>query len=189
MDLNLTKEQQLILIGLIVSIVVGLGVTGFRQLSGGASQAIVIEGGGKVDSSASAPPIVVHLSGAVRREGVYRLKPGDRLLDLLALSGGALASADLSAINLAEPVKDGAKLFVPAKQSAVVDPPVRTARININSANAEQLDSLPGIGRSTAEKIVEYRQKNGPFARLEQIMEIPRFGKAKYERIKGQITL
>ncbi|MGB9613068.1 MAG: ComEA family DNA-binding protein, partial [Candidatus Margulisiibacteriota bacterium] len=62
-------------------------------------------------------------------------------------------------------------------------------KININTADEKALDSLPGVGKATAQAIIEYRKTNGPFTRLEQIMEIPRFGKSKFEKIKNRITL
>ena len=110
MDFNLTKEQQLIALGLIASIVIGLAVMALRPLfSRSTSQPIVVRSSGRQ----SAPAIEVHVCGAVRREGVYQLKPGDRILDAIKLAGGAGTSADLSAVDLAETVKDGEKILIP----------------------------------------------------------------------------
>jgi competence protein ComEA len=196
MDLNLTKEQQLLLLGLIASIVVGLGVTAYRYYFTASPQGIVIEE--PKNQPTPAPTAMVHVCGAVRREGVYRLKLGGRLLEVLEAAGGALPSADLSALNLAEPVKDGLKVVVPVKREVVEGisgiqesrgSGTHASRVNINVADEKALDLLPGVGPSTARAIVEYRRTNGPFTRVEQIMEIPRFGKAKYERIKDRITI
>lgn len=204
MELSLTKEQQLLLLGLIASLVIGLGVTGYKHFF------IPLENNEikikpNLDKQTSIK-ILVHICGAVRKEGVYQLKPGDRLLEALALAGGTLPNTDLSSLNLAEVVKDGAKIIVPVKQAAVVSfptvnssdtkptkekksSPVQGQKINLNTADEAALDSLPGIGKSTARKIIEYRKTNGPFARIEQIMEIPRFGKSKFEKIKDRIRI
>lgn len=196
MELNLTKEQQLILIGIIASIIVGLGVMACQHYFARPADNIPVEA--PKMAAASAPEIIVHISGAVRREGVYKLKYGDRLLDALNEAGGAAANADLSVLNLAEVVKDGEKIMVPAKQapaeSVYANQPGGAAaaafqKVNINTADETALDSLPGVGPATAKAIVEYRRTNGPFCRPEQITEIPRFGKAKFEKIKDKITL
>jgi len=193
--MNLTKEQQLILLGLIASIVVGLGVMAYRHFLGEPTSAIVIENPKVVQPSVK---ILVHISGAVRREGVYKLKFGDRLLDAIKEAGGVLPNADLSALNLAELAKDGEKIIVPVKQEVLErisgNPDTRISgtsqrKVNLNIADEKVLDSLPGVGPSTAKAIIEYRRTNGPFARIEQIMEIPRFGKSKFERIKDRITI
>ena len=188
MSLNLTKEQQLLILGLIASIIIGFGVMLFRQSFPQRSDEVVIEEPNKMEEAVEAQ-ILVHVCGAVRREGVYKLKPGDRLLAAIKLAGGALPQADLSAVNLAEPVKDGVQIKVPGKLISAKEIKTGQPAINLNTASVEDLDSLPGVGKSTAEKIVEYRRQNGPFTRIEQIMEIPRFGKAKYEKIKGNIVI
>ena len=197
-NLNLTKEQQLIIIGLIGSLLVGLGVMAFKQFYLKPDTEITIEEPKNIPCPAPSPEIIVHISGAVRREGVYRLKSDDRKLDALKMAGGALSSADLSAINLAEPVKDGEKIIVPVKPNVaervsgdqgIGGTGTTSRKVNINTADEKTLDSLPGIGPSTATAIVEYRRVNGLFIRPEQIMEIPRFGKSKFEKIKDKITV
>jgi competence protein ComEA len=186
MDLNLTKEQQLLLIGLVISIVIGLGVMAYRQLLPGRAAEVNLEQTGPETVSR----VMVHVCGAVGRQGVFKVAAGSRLLDVLETAGGALPAADLSALNLAEIVKDGQKIVVPSRlpvSSTTQSGPL--AKVNINTADAAEFDALPGIGKTTAEKIVELRQKNGPFVRLEQIMETPRFGKAKFEKIKEKLSL
>ncbi len=185
MDFRLTKEQQLLLLGLIASIVVGLAVMLVRPLFFDQQPQQML-----IEQPQAAPALLVHICGAVKREGVFKLKPGDRILDALTLAGGALPTADLSGLNLAEPVKDGQKIIVPAKLTVIVQSNTAVgARINLNTADEKALDSLPGIGATTAKQIVDYRRTNGPFIKPEQIMELPRFGKSKFERIKGMITI
>lgn len=204
-ELNLTKEQQIIIIGIAASIIVGVGVMVFRSTFL-KPNTISVENIDHQGSHQSQPQLLAHISGAVRREGVYKLKPGDRVLEAINLAGGALPNADLSALNLAEAVKDGQKIDIQFKRvaqpeiSQKIEEPAATVHvkgkaattqqvININTADEKALDSLPGVGQSTAKAIIEHRKIKGPFARLEQIMEIPRFGKNKFERLKGRIII
>lgn len=204
MNLNLNREQQLILLGMIASLIVGFGVMLFRSHYSKADSAIVIDDP-KVDHHQliNEAGVTVHVSGAVRLEGVYKLKTGDRLLDAIEMAGGAQPLADLSAVNLAEPVKDGVKIVLPVKAVRVSgDQGIRgngyqeirgsvgkEQIINLNTADERALDSLPGVGPATAKAIIEYRKTKGPFNRIEQIMEIPRFGKSKLEKIKSRIII
>jgi competence protein ComEA len=202
MQLNLSREQQLILLGLIVSIVIGFGVMLYRNMAGvNGSDGIKIEEPKTGQIQNQTGMILAHISGAVGREGVYKLNYGDRLMDVLKMAGGPLFNADLSAINLSAQVKDGEKIIVAFKAvpiaSAIEAKGAGMAgaagagpqKLNINTADEKALDALPGVGPSTAKAIVEYRRISGPFNRIEQIMEIPRFGKSKFERIKDKITL
>ena len=144
------------------------------------------------------PPIRVHLCGAVAQPGVVVLPPGAILADALAAAGGALPGADLQAVNLAAPLQDGDRICLtnPATQTAQPDhPPLLTATptdrglIDINSAQAEELEVLPGIGPVLAGNIVEYRQRNGPFGEVEDLLAVPGIGPGKLEAIRPFITV
>jgi competence protein ComEA len=114
---ELSREQQMIILGLVFVVVAGLGVMAFRHFAADSSGEIVIEDPHpqeKMDIG-----IIVHVAGAVEREGVYKLKLGDRIIDALELAGGATAPANLSSINLAEKVKDGQKIIVPVKRKVI----------------------------------------------------------------------
>ncbi len=140
----------------------------------------------------TASKVEVHLCGAVRNEGVYSVQGGDRVIDVIRLAGGSLPTADLSSVNLAETVKDGQKIAIPQKVVILQEVGGASAlgnKVSLNSSDEKAFDALPGIGASTAKAIVAYRQKNGPFTKLEQLMDLPRFGKAKFERIKGELVL
>jgi competence protein ComEA len=191
---KLPHEQQLIVLGLIISMVVGLAITAFRFYFPAAREKITIE------TPPAALVVTVHISGAVKKEGVYRLKTGDRVIDTLKLAGGALPLADLSSINLAEVVRDGEKIIVPEKQKPEPEgkiaeqPKNRRAekpigKIKLNTADVKALDSLPGVGPVTAKAIIEYRKNNGPFTKIEQLMKIPRFGKSRFEKVKDLVIL
>lgn len=142
-------------------------------------------------------PIVVHITGAVPRPGVYALPQGARVQDGISAAGGFLAEADKTNINLAELLDDGEKLDIPFIEggSPVISTPLpeivatTTDLININTASAAELDSLPGIGPTTAQKIIDYRTQNGPFLNTEDIINVSGIGPGTYERIKNLITV
>ncbi|MFC1571761.1 helix-hairpin-helix domain-containing protein [Candidatus Margulisiibacteriota bacterium] len=201
---ELSREQQLMILGLVLVIVSGLGVMTFRRFIGSAdaSEEILIETPKTIQHSQVLPraEIIVHVTGAVEREGVYKLKQGDRIIDALELSGGASPLANLSSINLAEKVKDGQKVIIPAKRITVVrgsgNPVNRksgtassSGKVSINSASEKDLCKVRGVGPTTAKRIVEYRSSNGPFSKIEDIMKVKSIGKSKFGKIKGQIIL
>ncbi len=142
-------------------------------------------------------PIVVHITGAVPRPGVYALPQGARIQDGISAAGGFLAEADKANINLAQALEDGEKLDIPFIEggSPVIATPLpqvvatTTDLININTASAAELDTLPGIGPTTAQKIIDYRTINGPFVSTEDIVRVSGIGPASYERLKNLITV
>src|SRR5512138_284576 len=142
-------------------------------------------------------PIVVHITGAVPRPGVYALPQGARVQDGISAAGGFLAEADKTNINLAQALEDGQKLDIPFIEggSPVLATPLpqviatTTDLININTASAAELDTLPGIGPTTAQKIIDYRTQNGPFLNAEDIINVSGIGPGTYERIKNLITV
>lgn len=138
-------------------------------------------------------PLVVDVAGAVPRPGVYELPSGSRVKDAVEAAGGFLAEADRSTINLAAPLEDGQRLDVPFLPGAE---PVGAARvdgessaelININTADAETLSALPGIGPTLAQRIVEYREMYGDFYYIEDIMNVEGIGPDTFENIKDLI--
>lgn len=142
-------------------------------------------------------PIIVHVTGAVPRPGVYALPKGARVQDVISAAGGFLAEADKANINLAALLEDGEKLDIPfiegaspvlatPEESVVV---TTTELVNINTASQAELESLPGIGPTTAGKIIEYRDANGPFLSIEDIINVSGIGPGTYERIKDLITV
>jgi competence protein ComEA len=137
----------------------------------------------------TAPRLVVDVAGAVRRPGLYTLAPGTRVDDALAAAGGATPRADVTAVNLAAPLADGEQVVVPVRGAAgTAGGGAGSAIVDLNSATAEQLDALPGIGPSTAAKIVAYRQQHGAFHSLAELDAVSGIGPSKLAELKGLVT-
>lgn len=142
-------------------------------------------------------PVIVHITGAVPRPGVYALPQGARVQDVISAAGGFLAEAEKSQINLAALLEDGEMLDVPYLEGAspILATPgptvvaAETELVNINIASAAELDSLPSIGPALAQRIIEYREQNGPFISIEDIINVPGIGPGNYERFKDLITV
>ena len=158
-------------------------------------------------SAASTPepatdPVFVHIDGAVVAPGVYEMTGSlPRVNDAVMAAGGLAGDADTSALNLAAVLSDGGKIYVPRQGEVVAGQASSGAAsgsdvgasssggININTATAEELDSLPGIGPSTAAAIVEDRERNGPFASPEDLMRVSGIGEGKFSKLKDQIRV
>ena len=145
-------------------------------------------------SSTTAPtPLYVDVVGAVRRPGLYRLRHGARVADALARAGGATRRASLELVNLAAPVADGEQVVVPRRgtadgAAAGNGTGAAAGPVHLNTATLEQLDTLPGIGPVTAQKILDYRQQHGAFASVDELDAVPGIGPARLEQLKGQIA-
>lgn len=140
----------------------------------------------------------VHIVGEVINQGVYILESGDRIIDIIDKAGGITENADLGRVNLAYKLSDGQKIYIPNVNEknedihdAVIDDNClynsvgeNNKKININSANANQLETIVGIGPSTALKIIEYRNKNGKFKTIDELKNISGIGESKFESIK-----
>jgi competence protein ComEA len=139
---------------------------------------------------AAAPAaLVVHVVGAVRRPGLYRLRDGARVADAVARAGGATRRADVSLVNLAAPVADGVQVVVPRRAPVTPagtagSPAAPAGPLHLNTATLEQLDELPGVGPSTAQKILDFRQEHGAFTSIEELDAIPGIGPARLEQLR-----
>jgi competence protein ComEA len=145
-------------------------------------------------ASAHAPAarrsVVVDVVGAVARPGVYHLPQGARVADAVARAGGLSRRAERTAVNLAAPIADGEQVLVAARGSpgGAAGPAgsgSASAPVSLSSATVEQLDTLPGVGPVTAQKIVAYRQQHGPFTSVEALDAIPGIGPARIADLKG----
>jgi competence protein ComEA len=144
---------------------------------------------------AASAHFVVYVVGAVRRPGLYRLPQGARVADAVARAGGVTRKADPAALNLAAPVADGEQVLVPARLpravAAAQGAPVQgvpAGPIQLSSATAEQLDSLPGIGPATAQKILDYRAEHGAFRSVDELDEVPGIGPTRVEQLRGLVV-
>ena len=150
-------------------------------------------------TSVPSPALIVYVAGAVLSPGVYQVPGNARVQQAVLAAGGAVADADLDAMNLAAFLRDGDRVYVPHKGAAV--PAVvgatsgapsagtsgsghPTAPIDLNRAGAEELDALPGVGPATAAAIVTYRERSGPFASIDDLLKVPGIGPAKVEALR-----
>lgn len=148
-----------------------------------------------VAASPSRSLLVVHVVGAVRQPGLYRLREGTRIADAVRRAGGAVRGADLAGLNLAAPLVDGVQIVVPAEASPATTPGLGSsgagmpaATVSLSSATVEELDTLPGIGPVTAQKIVDYRAEHGPFASVDDLDAVPGIGLTRVEQLRELVT-
>jgi competence protein ComEA len=149
------------------------------------------------ETAAAATVVVVDVVGAVRRPGLYRLEQGARIADAVARAGGATAKADLALINLAAPLADGEQVVVPKRGAAAPAGALSaggpagvpsSGPVHLSTATLEQLDSLPGIGPVTAQKILDYRQKQGAFTSVDELDAVPGIGPARLDQLKDLVA-
>jgi competence protein ComEA len=162
-----------------------------RQLAGagGTSSARPVEERPLEAVEAAAPTaLVVHVVGAVHRPGLYRLREGSRIADAVRRAGGATKRADLSLVNLAAPVADGVQVVVPRRMTGAAAAAGTTQApagpVHLNTATLEQLDELPGVGPSTAQKILDFRQEHGAFTSVDELDAVPGIGPARLEQLR-----
>ena len=158
----------------------------------------------------TAAPMVVYITGAVNHPGVYHLTLNSRVNDALAAAGGIAPEGDASLLNLAAPLHDGERIWVPSlttptptspilptgtnhpqKPTATptLAPPSPAHPLNINTATLDELQTLPGIGAVRAQQIIDYRQANGLFMTPEDLMKIPGIGAGTFAKLKDLITV
>lgn len=143
--------------------------------------------------------VIIDISGEVVKPGVYRLKKGDRIVDVLTIAGGLAANADRQWVernlNRAEVVVDGQKIFIPkVGDTQVIGLNEKTNgsigdKVSLNNSDLTELDTLPGIGPSIAQRIIDYRLSNGGFKNVEEIKLVSGVGEKLYEKIKDKIKL
>jgi competence protein ComEA len=178
----------------IVAVLVGVHLLGGGgpappavELGSGAGVKRASRAGG--DSRPAGP--YVHVAGAVRRPGLYRLAQGARVAAAVRRAGGPAANADLNLINLAARLQDGQQVVVPASVAAggtSGSAPASDAPISLGAATVEQLDELDGIGPTLAERIIEHRQASGGFRSVDQLAEVDGIGEKRLEALKAALT-
>jgi competence protein ComEA len=195
-------------------VVLGVGVRYLAAQHGSGGQAVqgmVLAPAASGAASASPGPaasgsptvaaeVVVDVAGAVRRPGVYHLQQGSRVCDLVEAAGGALPTAELAAVNLAARLADGQQVVVPKCGQAAPAASVGggggaggavspAAPVNLNTATLEQLDALPGVGPSTAQKIIDYRGTHGGFRSVDDLKNVSGIGDVRFKALKDLVTV
>jgi competence protein ComEA len=148
-------------------------------------------------------PLRVHVAGAVVRPGVYELGDNSRVEDAVDAAGGFVVEADKNALNLAAHLEDGERIDIPYVAGFIPDeaegfvvitegtpsPLAGEELVNINTASLQELDTLPGIGPTIAQRIIDYRTRNGPFATINDIVNVPGIGSATFAEIQALIAV
>ena len=167
----------------------------------------------KISITEDKEKIVIYVAGAVKNEGIYELDKNSRIADCIEKAGGLTEDANIKTINLAYVLEDGMKVYIPSNSdvnkvedetnlyvskengsantgtSTSKNTSVKNSKININIATQTELETLPGIGPSTAEKIINYRKEKGKFGSIEDIKKVSGIGESKYSKIKDYITI
>jgi competence protein ComEA len=194
-DLHVTRTRALVGAALLIA---ALFVAGrFFVGSGTATVDRPPAAAGEIEAAAP-PRLVVHVVGAVRRPGLYRLVHGARIADAVRRAGGATRRADLSLVNLAAQVSDGSQVVVPRREvvesgaasesgeSGVGGAP--GGPVHLNTATLDELDALPGVGPVTAQKILDYREQHGAFSSVDDLDAIPGIGPARLEQLRELVA-
>ena len=175
-------------LGLVAVVFLGaryLGRDGEQPAGGGAAAPIHV---GEPRGSAR---VTVHVAGAVRRPGVYRLPSSARVVDAVRRAGGARPRADLAALNLAAKVEDGRQVLVPRRGAAAAagGEAAEGVPLDLNTATPEQLDELDGIGPGMAAAILKYREQNGGFGSVEELGEVPGIGEKRLAALREAVRV
>lgn len=161
---------------------------------------VAVPAPGPGSASPSPNVLLVDVAGWVRRPGVYEFREGTRIVDAIEAAGGARPGAALELLNLAAPLVDGTQVLV-VKTGAAPAAPVPGAQalpgaagapggiVNVNTASATELEALPGIGEVIAQRIVDHRTANGPFASVEELLEVSGIGEAILGSIRELVTV
>lgn len=140
-------------------------------------------------------PVIVHVCGAVVSPGVYELPAGSRIVDAVDMAGGFLENADESYVNLADVPADAEQIVIPTKEEALLlkqttkEQGALSGKVNINTADKALLCTLPGIGETRADSIIEYRKKHGVFGAIEDIMQVNGIKESSFQKIKERIVV
>jgi competence protein ComEA len=140
--------------------------------------------------------VVVDVVGAVRRPGLYRLAHGSRIADAIARAGGGTRKAELAQVNLAAPLADGEQIVVPQRGApgtvagggGATAPGAPAAPVQLSTATLEQLDTLPGVGPVTAQKILDYREKHGAFSSVDELDAVPGIGPKRLDQLRELVV-
>ena len=195
--LHVSRRQALAGVAALLAV---LAIAG-RTLAGAGTSAPLPQAQLVRETPVASSRLVVHVAGAVRRPGLYRLREGSRVADAVARAGGATAKADTAAVNLAAPLADGIQVVVPSRVVGAAGDTAATGvagqaggahgagvRVSLSSATLAELDALPGVGPVTAQKIVDYRAAHGGFGSVDDLDAIPGIGPARLEQLRDVVS-
>ena len=190
-DLNINPEQKR---GLVILLTLTVGLGGFYFLnSRPQAEPVVIQEIPTVATESVTTLLIINVAGKVKNPGVYQLPPGSRVVDALEAAGQQLKGVDISDINLARVLVDGEQILIGSNRT--VSGKVATKKItadnplDINRATIAQLDTLPGIGPVTAQRIIDYRTKAGRINAVDELKKISGLGGVKFEEIKALLRV
>jgi competence protein ComEA len=174
--------------------VVGLAVVAGVWFGRGSPQPTpVVAAAPSPATTVAADTVVVHVAGAVAEPGLVTVGAGARVADVVAAAGGALAGARLADLNLAAPVRSGDRIVVPiGGGEAAGSPPAPEpddGRIRLNTATADELEGLPGVGPVLAQRIAAHRDANGPFRVVEDLLDVPGIGEGKLAALRDAVVV
>lgn len=200
--ININKNQIIIaFIVIIICIVIAIYILSLNQQNFNNYEDLEITDTEEiVEEPEEKEKIKVHIAGSVVSEGIVELEEGARVADAIDQAGGTTADANMDQVNLAYKVQDGQKIYIPninEEEYEITEDmegiqniyETNSDIININTATQTELELLPGIGPSTASKIIKYREENGEFKTIDDIKNVSGIGDAKFESIKDQITV
>ena len=193
------KAWQNVLIGFLGGLLLGgVILLFFLPQRGEPIQLVTVTPESAALTSTTPSTVQVHVTGAVKNPGVYVLLENARNIDAITAAGGATSEADLERINLSEFIRDGQRVYVPYKgqpistsesSSTISLTPTEATLVNINTADADALMSLPGIGEVKAAAIIAYRETYGPFTSIEALLNVKGIGQSTLEGLREHITL
>jgi competence protein ComEA len=202
---HLSNQEKITIIFLLILIIIGIGIILYKNFNNEDNFALNSPSNfseNNIAEKIEVPSVIIHISGAVKNPGVYQLKSTDRVVDAVKIAGGITERANPDAINLAALLKDGQKIIIPYKISNQVtvesDKNIEEVyssssspsdQININTADDNTLQSLPGIGPVLSKKIIDYRNQNGLFEVIDDIKDVSGIGEKKFEGIKDLICV
>lgn len=191
---NISTKMKIVIAVVVVIIATTVGIYMYKQTQ---ENTVSYYGNEEQSEETHISQITVHITGAINNPGVIIIEEGARIVDALEAAGGETEEADVNRLNLAYVLEDGEKLYIPSKNEEEQEYITQgkdnmsegQSKININSAQIEELITLPGVGETTANKIIEYRKENGKFQKIEDLKNVPGIGDSKYENIKTMIRV
>jgi competence protein ComEA len=176
-------------VALVLLVVAGFQLVANRKKAEGSAMPVAIGRG-----AGEAPPqrggerrVYVHIAGAVRRPGLYRVRASGRVAAAVARAGGPTGRADLAGVNLAAPLQDGQQVLVPGAAKAGAAG-AAGGHVSLGSASAEDLDGLDGIGPTLAKRIVDYRQSHGGFRTVDDLREVEGIGEKRLAALRKALN-